>query len=334
MRHSTASIKCPDPRAVLFPLILASLAGCAMPYEPPGPEHPDSELELVLANDEWTFDSVALLESTSGPLSVLATHRGESPAALRCAVFGDPAGACAELGCFPDSMSFRGETGMNLGAMDGSWQGDLVAFQGTRLRESTYVYLLDLATGANRPWVAGLEPCFDPSGTVVYVSPDRSALRSFDPDRGGNGVERQGTIRAANPTVSPNGRYIAYSAVDAVDDRRVFVHDREHPQLYHPISFGDHLIGSVESIDGEDDDYPTWSPSGRYVAFRCRLREEMGRQAIFITPVSGEPVPIRIAAAARGETITQLHWEPSGERILAVIDGKLFAVGVPARYSN
>ncbi|HWN80820.1 MAG TPA: hypothetical protein VNM87_01875, partial [Candidatus Udaeobacter sp.] len=262
MRRSTAPHQRPYPRAGLLPLILAPFAGCVTPYEPAGPDHPASELSLLLSNEEWTFDSVALRESPSGPLSILATHRGESPFALRCAVFDDPDGRCTGLDCFPDSVTYRGEAGMNLGAMDGSWTGNLVAFQGTRLRESTYVYLLDLATGVNRPWVAGLEPAFAPDGTVVYVSPDRSALRRFDPNHAGNVIERAGTIQAANPVVSPDGRYIAYSGLDHVDDRRIFVHDRQNPRLYHPVSFGDHLIDSVDSLDGEDDDCPTWAPNG------------------------------------------------------------------------
>jgi len=308
--------------------MLASFAGCATQFEPPVPNRPESELDLVLANDEWNFDSVVLRETSQGSLSILATHRGEPEFALRCAVFQDPTGRCTELNCFPDSAAFRGETGMNLGAMDGSPAGDLVTFQGTRLRESTYVYLLDLATGAPRPWVAGFEPCFAPDGNVVYVSSDRSALRSFDPDRGGNAVERSGMLLAANPTMSKDGRYIAYSALDVARDRRIFVHDREHPRLYHPVSFSDHLINSTDSIDGYEDDCPTWSPSGRYVAYRSMLREEMGRQGIFIAPASGDPVPVKLATTAREEMISQLHWEPAGDRILAVINGKLFAVDV------
>jgi len=335
MRHSTASNPSrPDPRAVLLPLMFAPLAGCATQFEPPVPDRPESELDLVLANDEWSFDSVVLRETSQGSLSILATHRGEPDFALRCAVFQDPTGHCTELDCFPDSATFRGETGTHLGAMDGSPGGDLVTFQGTRLRESTYVYLLDLATGAPRPWVAGYEPCFAPDGKVVYVSSDRSTLRSFDPDRAGNAVERSGMLLAANPTVSRDGRYIAYSALDVARDRRVFIHDRENPRLYHPISFSDHLINSTASLDGDEDDCPTWSPTGRYVAYRSTLREEMGRQAIFIAPASGDPVPVKIAATAREEMITQLHWQSSGDTILAVIDGKLYQVEVPVRFRN
>ena len=334
MRHSTASLKSrPDRRAVLLPIILAPFAGCVTPYEPPAPDRPESELDLVLADEEWKLDSIAFRETDAG-ISILATHRGEPPSALRCALFGDRSGACAELDCFPDSASFNGEAGMNLGALDASAGGDLVAFHGTRYREATYVYVLDLATGINRPWVAGLEPSFAPDGSVVYVSSDRGALRSFDPNRGGNTVERTGMTQAANPTVSPNGRYIAYSAHDQARDRRVFVHDREHPRLLHPVSFSDHLINSTDSIDGTEDDCPTWSPTGRWVAYRSTLREEMGRQAIFVVQAAGEPMPVRIATVAREEMITQLHWEASGERMLAVVDGKLFELAVPDRYRN
>jgi hypothetical protein len=334
MRRSTASTQNrPDPRVVLLSLIFAPFAGCATQFQPPVPDRPESELDLVLANDEWNFDSVLLRESSQGPLSILASHRGEPAFASRCALFQDPTGRCLALDCFPDSATFRGETGMNLGAIDGSLAGDRVAFQGTRLRESTYVYLLDLVTGVERPWVAGFEPSFAPDGNVVYVSSDRSALRTFDPDRAGNVVERSGMLLAANPAVSRNGRYIAYSALDVARDRRVFVHDRENPRLYHPVSFSDHLINSTDSIDGYEDDCPTWSPSSRYVAYRSMLREELGRQAIFIAPASGDPVPVKIATTAREEMITQLYWESSGDHILAVVDGKLFRVAVPARYN-
>ena len=61
MRRSTASTQNrPNPRAVLLPLMLASFAGCATQFEPPVPNRPESELDLVLANDEWNFDSVVL----------------------------------------------------------------------------------------------------------------------------------------------------------------------------------------------------------------------------------------------------------------------------------
>jgi hypothetical protein len=319
-------------------LALAALAvtGCAPPVAPHEPSDTPSELELVLAHPQWTLDSFVHRGAGSGRLSVLATRRGDPRHVTRCAIFGDVnEAACAgEPDCLPDSATYGSEAGMALSALDGSWRGDLVAFQSAREGWAPYVHLYDLRTGDLRPWVLGLEPAFTPGGEVIYVTTDRSALRSFDPDRAGNGVVRTGIPAAANPAVSPDGRFVAYSALDVASDRRIFVHDRQNPRLYLPVSHGDHLIGSIRSLDGTEDDHPTWSPGGRFIAFRAHLREDLARDGILITRPEGEPNPIQIAISPRNEHISQLSWDESGDRLLAVLEGKLYTVAVPARFHD
>jgi Tol biopolymer transport system component len=318
-------------------VLLVVLPGCEIPVEPDRPA-PPSELTLLLENPQWALDSIALRGASPGRLSILATHRGGPAHAIRCAIFGDAnAVDCGYVSCLPESETWASEAGMALSALDASWRGDLVAFQGIRERESPYVYVYNLASGALRPWVAGFEPTFTPEGEVIYVSTDRHSLLSFDPERAGGIVERSGIPAAANPTVSADGRFIAYSARDHVDDRRIFVHDRQDPRLYHPVSAGDHYEDSFESMDGEDDDHPAWSPGGRFIIYRTRLREDRGRDAIFITRVAANPpAPTRLALLGEDERISQLSWEASaaGERVLAVVDGKLFGIAVPARFSD
>ena len=317
----SAALSSPVARsAVLSSLVLlVVLSGCEPPLEPEIPD-PPSELTLLLDNPQWALDSISLRGTGPGRLSILAARRGEPQHAIRCAIFGDANSApCAFASCLPESVTWGGEAGFHLGALDASWRGELVAFQG------------------HRPWVAGLEPSFTPEGKVIYVSADRHSLLSFDPDRAGSEVLRSGVPAAANPSVSSEGRFIAYSARDHVDDRRIFVHDRQNPRLYRPVSAGDHYEDSVESQDGEDDDHPAWSPGGRFIVYRTRLREDRGRDALFITRVAvNPPAPVRLAFLGVDERVTQLSWQvdDSGERVLAVVDGKLFGIEVPARYSD
>jgi Tol biopolymer transport system component len=327
----------PRPWAILPLFCLAALPGCDLPSAPEDEPIP-SELELLLTDSTWILDSVAPRTHLPGhhEVSILAARRFWPSSVTRSALFGDvEPGRCADpASCLPDSATYGAEMGFELEALSASPAGDRVAFQGAQPGNAPYVYLYDLGTGILRPWVAGLEPCFTPAGEVVYVSSSRNALLRFDPDHAQNAVEREGVVEAANPTASPDGRFIAYSGLDGTSDRRIFVHDHENPRLYLPVSGPDHYPNSIHSLDGADDDCPAWSPGGRLIAFRARLAEDRGREAIFITRPQADPVPVRIATVAPREHITQLDWEPSAERILAVVDGKLWAAAVPSTYQD
>jgi hypothetical protein len=169
---------------------------------------------------------------------------------------------------------------------------------------------------------------------VVYITRRRDAILSFDMSISRGSVERRGVSNAAHPQVSPDGGYIAYSALDSRSERRVFIHDRRNPAFhYDPVSQPDHLTGRINGRDGENDDHPTWSLGGNFIAYRTRLREDEGREAIFVTRPHAEPEPVvQIARLVAGQHLTCLRWHWMGEVLLAVVDGDVYSIPVPERF--
>jgi Tol biopolymer transport system component len=242
---------------------------------------------------------------------------------------------CQDLRCFPPTTTVFAEPFLAIFNVDWSPVGAAAAFDGRRAGE-TANWVFVLTSGAEpRAWVTGYEPAWAPdAGSIVYVETGRDALRLLNPAAGDSWVERDGLTGAAHPRFSPDGMWIAFSAEDGARGRRIFVLPRNAPdRIADVVSMPDELPGGLSNADGTDDDFPTWSPSGRYLAYRSRLRDTGPRDAIFVTEPASEPENVvRIVPAVPGTQMTGLHWHPQGEVMLLILDGNVYTCSMPERY--
>lgn len=326
-------------RYFLAPIILGVLvaAGCGSGDNPSAPD-PDTEngFLLVEGDDEWDTNSVSWEDSTSGlgRFAFIAVARGaptDGPSHyLYSASFTT---RCNDDDCFPQSQQVFVEPGLSISEVTWSPRGSFAAFQGNRAREATWIYTL-APGGTARRWVTGYEPVFTPNaGLVIYVENGRDGIRSLNPSSGGGFVERSGMTGVAHPAVSPDGAFIAYSAQDGQRGQRIFVHDRSDPTLLADIVSHPDVLPGGQGGDGSDDDYPVWSPGGRYLAYRSKIRENTIRHAIFVTNPHQEPEnPVRVVAIDPGREMTGLRWR--GEYLLVVIDGDVYAYPMPEPFRS
>jgi Tol biopolymer transport system component len=334
----------PVRSSFVLPLVLGALAGagCGSGDNPAAPDPiAESGFMLVEGDGDWDTNSVSWEDSASGlgRFAFISVARGASTNGpshfLYSANFTT---RCNNEDCFPQAQQLFVEPGLTISDVSWSPRGALVAFQGNQAREATWIYTLPtLAPGGTpRRWVTGFEPVFTPdAGLVVYVESGRNGIRSLNPSSGGGFTERTGMEGAAHPAVSPDGDFIAYSALDGARGRRIFVHDRSDPTLLADIvSHPDRLPGG-QGGDGTDDDFPVWSPGGRYLAYRTKVRENTIRSAIFVTNPHQEPEnPYRLVAIEAGREMTGLRWHRGGEYLLVVIDGDVYAYPMPEPYRS
>ena len=322
-------------------LVLSTLA-CGPDTDPLGPDPGPEEGFVVIEGDpnfatnsvSWTgsaigtdrfsFISVALEASTNGPSHFLY----EAPFHQR---------GCLDARCFPSAEQVFVLPGLSIENLDLSPAGNVAAFDGRRNSDSNFwIHIYD-GSGEPPAYYLGVEPTFLPDGSaVLYVSSGRDELIRLDPSNSNTLVEIYGLTGAAHPRVSPDGQHTAYSAIDVMrNSRRVWVHDRTDPGLFaDPISLPDQIPGGGPG-DGISDDYPAWSPSGRYVAYRGKLRTNIFSDAIFITEPAREPEqPIRIADVTPGREMTYLRWHPNGSLLLLILDGDVYSLVVPERYRD
>lgn len=312
------------------------LAGCGSS----GPSSPDQNNEpgftLIEGDDDWDTNSVSWQDSATGlsRFAFISVARQASTNGPSHFLYSAQFHGCNDQDCFPGTQPLFREARLSIFNVDWSPAGGMVAFQGKRQGEPTYIYTMQGAAGSiPRQWVTGYEPTFTPNGgLVVYVNLGREDILSFNSSSGGGFTERSGLLNASHPAVSPDGEYIAYSARDGNDEQRIFVFKRNTDLQSDTVSHPDHLPGN-NSGDGTDDDYPTWSPHGVYVAYRTKLRENTLRDAIFITRPGAEPEnPVRVLATEPGQQMTYLRWSRNGQLLLFIIDGDVYVYPVPASH--
>jgi hypothetical protein len=316
------------------------LAGCGID----SPNRPEEEVEegfiLIEGHSEWSTNSVSWKDSATGTsrfafisVSLEASTDGPShflyDAQFRL--------GCDNDECFPQATRVFVQPRFDISNLDWSPVGPLVAFEGVE-DQATWIYTLQPGPDAvPRKWVKGLEPSFFPhANLVVYVEEGRDAIRSFNPSSGGGFVERPELQGVGHPRVSLDGRYIAYSASDSQRGQQIIVHDRINPTFQaDPVSDPDRLPTGGPGRDGINDDYPTWSPGGKYIAYRGRVRDGMFFDAIFVTnPHAMLENPVRIAAVSPGRSVTYLRWHRNGQLLLVIIDGDVYVLPVPERYQD
>ncbi len=316
-----------------------AVAGCTAPTKSPDPDlGPEPGFVITEGDNDFETNSVSWLETTAGPTRfafITVALRAPTDVASHYLYTGGVTTGCQDLRCFPPVSMIFAQARLAIFNLDWSPRGGQVAFDGRLAGENAnWVYVFSPGTEP-RAWVTGYEPAWAPDGgAVVHVETGRDALRMLNPVAGDSRVERDGLAGAAHPRFSPDGTQIAYSAVDGARGRRIFVLPRNAPdRIADVVSMPDELPGGLSNADGTDDDFPTWSPSGRYLAYRSRLRDTGLRDAIFITEPASEPENVvRILAAVPGSQMTGLRWHPQGEWMLLILDGNVYTCTIPERY--
>jgi len=320
---------------------LIAAADCSAPTRTPDPDlGPEPGFVITEGDNDFETTAVSWLETTAGPTRfafISIALRAPTDVASHYLYTGGVIAGCQDLRCFPPTSTIFAEALLSMFSVDWSPVGAAAVFDGRRAGE-TANWIFVLAPGAEpRAWVTGHEPAWAPNaGAIVYVETGRHALRMLNPVAGDSWVERDGLVGAAHPRLSPDGTRVAYSAEDGTRGRRIFVLLRNQPdRIADVVSMPDELPGGLSNADGTDDDFPTWSPSGRYLAYRSRLRDAGPRDAIFITEPETEPENVvRILAAVPGTQMTGLRWHAQGELMLLILDGNIYTCTMPERYRD
>lgn len=317
---------------------LVAIAGCSAPTKTPDPDlGPEPGFVITEGDNDFETNSVSWLDATAGVdrfAFIAVALRAPIGYASHYLYTGGVTSGCQDLRCFPPVTTVFARPELSIFNADWSPVGALVAFDGREFGETAqWIYVLQPGNEP-RAWATGYEPAWSPDASVVaYVEAGRDAIRMLDPVARSSWVERQGLASAAHPRFSHDGTQIAYSAQDGERGRRIFVVPRNQPdRIADVVSMPDRLPGGLSNADGTDDDFPAWSPSGRYLAYRSRLRDPL-RDAIFITEPGTEPENVvRIAAAVPATQMTVLRWHPRGDLMLLILDGNVYTFTVPERY--
>ena len=326
----------------IFLVVLGS--GCGLPEHTAGPElGPEAGFVVMEGDPDWHTDSVSWIDNAGG------SNRFEF---ISIALRANPDGAshflyeapfhqqgCTDARCFPVADELLVVPGLAIGDLDRSPVSSTVTFDGRAQTDQDHWIYTFTPGGDNRRWLVGVEPTFSPDGTGIYfVSDGRDELMGLRPASGQTWVEEAELAGIAHPRVSPNGLFVAYSGIDVDRDnsRRIWVHVLDAPERFDDaVSLPDRLPGNAGLGDGTDDDYPAWSPGGHYLAYRGKLRENLLKDAIFITEPGDEPEqPLRIADVSPGTQMSYLRWHPNGTLMLVILDGDVYSLAVPERYHD
>jgi hypothetical protein len=322
---------------------LVHLAGCGPPEHSTGPELGPEEGYIVMEGDpDWQTDSVSWIDNgtAANRFTFIAIALQAPPAGRSHFLYEAPfhQRGCIDTRCFPAADELFVLPGLAIGDLDRSPVSSMVTFDGRSQTDQDHWIYTFAPDGAPRRWLIGVEPTFTPDGAaVLFISDGRDELCGLRPAAGQDWIEASNLAGAAHPRVSPDGRFAAYSAIDvARESRRIWVHDLTDPDRFDdPVSLPDRLPGSGGLGDGTDDDYPAWSPGGRFLAYRGKLRENIHKDAIFVTEPAREPEqPIRIADVSPGRQMSHLRWHPNGTVMLLILDGDVYSLGVPERYHD
>jgi hypothetical protein len=302
------------------------------------------DLYLLEGSGDWSTNSVSwphrdpetgLVPKTSFGLVAAAT-RG-SPATTH-RFFRAPVNlACNDDSCWPASEPGWGEDDFFIEDLDWSPAGAQIVFQGRQRNSSTVrLYLRSSAGGDKREVRDGRMPSFTHDGArVVFVNAGKTGLGWFNSTGSGGGDWLQGYQAVEYPSMAPGDSVVAFSAQDGDRGRRIYVWRPEEPGDFPDVVSDPDPTHTQNYRDGRGDNYPVWSPGGRYLAYVSTLTAGTYRNAIFLTIPEQEPENIiQLISFAPGQQVGYLDWHPSGELMLLIVDNDVYMYVVPVRYRD
>jgi hypothetical protein len=354
MRHATSlpydpisHVHCLCLAAITL-IAAATLTGCSNPTEPTGTQGGSlepGELRQLEGSLNWFTNSVSWLnENELGAvpedryamitISQRAAQSGPSHFLFRTSANFN----CNDQLCSPNGTPWS-DPELVIHELDWSPVGGRLVCEGRerqgQMNGPAKVTIIT-ADGANRhDWGRGLMPSFSrDGGRVVYVTPGKDVLRVINADTGEGGDLVVDMSGIEFPRFSPGDSLLAFSAQHYLG-RRIFVADTRRPE-YFPDVVSDPDDDNGQSRDGISDNFPTWSPNSRYLAYVATVtRGGTFRDKIFVTIPGSEPEMIAIMHTFEpGQRVSHLRWHPSGRRLLLVIDGNVYMLGVPERYRD
>jgi dipeptidyl aminopeptidase/acylaminoacyl peptidase len=327
---------------------LLALQGCSEPTSPAGSNgaiNPDDELQILEGSINWSTNSVSWMnENEHGTvpedryalisIAQQADLNGPSHFLYQSSIYQ----TCLDLTCLPGGQHWVSAewTILNL---DWSPVGSRVVFEGRRrvgtTTEPSRVTVMAPDGSTMQLWENGLMPSFSRSGAqIVFVAPSKQTIRLVNADTGLGGDLVTELASAEYPRLSPGDSLVAFSAQHGAFGRRIFVVDAREPDFFpRPASDPDDI--TLPSRDGIGDNFPTWSPSGRHLAYVSTVtRTSPFRDAIFIASLPGAEVDTleKIYAFEPGQRVTYLRWHPGGRYMLLIIQNNAYRLVVPERY--
>lgn len=157
--------------------------------------------------------------------------------------------------------------------------GTLVAYS-TDQSGNPDIWVLDLAGGGEPLQLtdqpsADRGPCWLGDGTGVLYTSERDGEPSIWRVPRLGGMPQRVIDRAADPTISPDGRRIAFARIDGSGFYRIWIAPIDEPEAAIQVS---------ESGDGLwNHRHPAWSPDGRMICYAAR------RDLWLVSPDGGRP---------------------------------------------
>lgn len=144
------------------------------------------------------------------------------------------------------------------------------------------------------------QPVFSPSGERIAFRSERDGGGIFVMGRTGEALRRV-TRTGFNPTWSPDGAYLAYAG------ERVELHP-QNSEGEQGLWVVEVETGATRQLGQEDMVLPSWSPSGRRIAYTRRLGEQARIDVWTIPAEGGDPTPVTQDTATNWNPA----WSPDG----------------------